>query len=271
MLLLATPCLLGAKIYKWTDAEGNVHYTTTPPPEQFEQATRLEVEAAGQSRVPPAEGGPIAGEWRAVTNDHIHELSLGPSSFTWRRMQRDRKAQPVPGTSELLAKGSYERSERRLTLRYSRDLTGQGRAGASEDFTIMRHRPPKPDALTLRGPDGKSYRFERADAIDAPVDLAARLQGSWALEGASTYLRLEDERFSMGTSGFIVRGHEDAHWKLEGRWWLEDRELVLDMQQGSGGGYGAGDTERYEVSFLDGQRLVLQRLKDGRWLRYRRP
>lgn len=33
-LTLLTPLAVSAKMYKWTDDEGNVHYTQTPPPDR---------------------------------------------------------------------------------------------------------------------------------------------------------------------------------------------------------------------------------------------
>src|SRR5690606_22423161 len=50
-IVLGLPVLAtAAAVYKWTDAEGNVHFTTTPPP----QAAGSEEQVASH-RVPPAD------------------------------------------------------------------------------------------------------------------------------------------------------------------------------------------------------------------------
>ena len=48
---LSAPLIAGAQVYKWTDAQGTVHYTDTPPPQQ----------RASQIKTPqPGEAGPGA-------------------------------------------------------------------------------------------------------------------------------------------------------------------------------------------------------------------
>jgi len=50
---LAVPLLSGAQVYKWTDAQGTVHYTDTPPPQQ--RASQLKPPSpgdAGQAALP---------------------------------------------------------------------------------------------------------------------------------------------------------------------------------------------------------------------------
>jgi glutaredoxin len=53
LLLLASCLPAGAQVYKWTDAQGTVHYTDTPPPQQ--RASQLKPPSpgdAGQSALP---------------------------------------------------------------------------------------------------------------------------------------------------------------------------------------------------------------------------
>lgn len=51
MIMLWMPVLVtAAAVYKWTDADGNVHFTTTPPPHAAGSEERV-----AEHRVPPAE------------------------------------------------------------------------------------------------------------------------------------------------------------------------------------------------------------------------
>lgn len=41
--LLCLPMIAGAKVYKWVDKDGNVHFTETPPPEETVKAEEVDV------------------------------------------------------------------------------------------------------------------------------------------------------------------------------------------------------------------------------------
>jgi hypothetical protein len=40
--LLCLPVMAGAKVYKWVDKDGNVHFTETPPPEEIVEAEEVD-------------------------------------------------------------------------------------------------------------------------------------------------------------------------------------------------------------------------------------
>ena len=45
------PFSVSAKMYKWTDAEGNVHYTQTPPPASAQESKSMKVQTGSNVRV----------------------------------------------------------------------------------------------------------------------------------------------------------------------------------------------------------------------------
>jgi len=68
--LLAMPAL--GELYKWTDAEGKVHYSDRPPPPNVKQSTTVKPrspEPATPTAAPEAEGTPAAGPKTLVEQD----------------------------------------------------------------------------------------------------------------------------------------------------------------------------------------------------------
>ncbi len=65
--LLAMPAL--GELYKWTDAEGKVHYSDQPPPPNIKQPVVVKPRSPGPTAAPEAEGTPAAGPKTLVEQD----------------------------------------------------------------------------------------------------------------------------------------------------------------------------------------------------------
>ena len=56
LLVSASPALLAQQMYKWTDENGVVHFSETPPPEQQAEVTDIPPGAAPMGQQAPASG-----------------------------------------------------------------------------------------------------------------------------------------------------------------------------------------------------------------------
>ena len=74
LTMLACGCLVAMPVlsetYKWTDAEGKVHYSDQPPPPNVKQSGTLKPRSPGApTAAPEAEGTPAAGPKNHVEQD----------------------------------------------------------------------------------------------------------------------------------------------------------------------------------------------------------
>ena len=58
LALIALPLLAQAKVYRWVDARGQVHYSQTPPADVGAEETSISVVPATPSPAPPAAAAP---------------------------------------------------------------------------------------------------------------------------------------------------------------------------------------------------------------------
>jgi hypothetical protein len=255
--------LQASEVYKWIDSDGNVHYSTSPPPEAYPRASRIAPSGIIREgeRLPAAVT--LGGEWRSYSDGIEQKLSLiggATMKFSWSEARDDQRAE----RSKVKYRGSGQWGELNgvLRLRYEEDRwSGSPHVGEAVEFRIIDRSSTE---LTLAAVDGRVYRFVKADA--AGLGSPGRLSGTWVHDVTGEQLRFQGQGFSLN-----VAPKQDWQPQVEGNWSLDGARLTLRYVASTVAAYKAGDVDEYNLEYVDDVRLILRKHPGGEWVRFQRP
>lgn len=265
LVLVQGLCLLqavtAAEIYKWTDAEGNVHFSTQPPP----PASGADVSATGLSAEGKSGSVPLDLESSAwlVRKGHTRiKLTFSESgSYSWL------ETTSLPGypISEKRKYGKYKLEGDRLTLT-QRDAN-------REDVGRSVYRATMQSADMLRLADinvsDEVYVFSgRPGEYRALKNEKERMiSGSWAQvpyraeNRALALVRFESGIFYFfppDASGTVKASTPESTYRAiaSGKWFVEGDILQLDFWEAKGSMASRMlSQERWRITVLDHRRL----------------
>lgn len=229
LLGVAVPGVAG-KVYKWTDEDGNVHFSQTPPPD----SNAADVEESGESGA----GGRLRlaeARWYLASGDDMYVLEFGihgqPEVFELQRVRAARNR----GRGRLI-RGQWALEGARLTLDFDQESRqGASRPRPGEPFAAVQGRrirfrlePEGADRMKL---DGSRTRFNGNWLAWRERELAGqaeqRLEGGWSHRGSESRIEFHrDGRFEVRGR---VRGSDELGRYAYGTWRYYDPILHLQV------------------------------------------
>ena len=239
LLLLLLPLLVAAKVYKWTDEQGVIHYTNTPPPTD-QQEEELTVPDTGE-RV-KVEG--LNGSWWIIDHGKPRKLRLTTTRFEIHDYRQSRR-------SRLYADGSVMRHNKRLILTY---FEAPDHPELQDQQVTMLIIQLSDRELSLMDEQGNTRRYVRFD--DANAGGSPGLHGHWLEDNGQRRLEFQKNRFDVQRrSGSGWRDLASGNWQLpRGR---DTLKLFFVTDFDSPDHRRLGTTERFTVVALTESLLEL--------------
>ncbi|GAA3975450.1 DUF4124 domain-containing protein [Allohahella marinimesophila] len=210
--------LTGAKVYKWVDAQGQVHFGTQPPPAVLKEAevSKVSVDTPKIVRIEEV----LEGRWYMLDGSLLHELVVYDTKVNWNEYEEK---------LERTARGEWQLTG--PTLR----IAGEKIPGGTAAFTIK----------SVAAHEFTAY-WEQTDRIhtfrklaDSRYELSSQeemLNGDWAEVSASD-LSKPVAKFRFDSGRFytfpVVRKERVQnqvninHVRAEGNWEIEEQTLVI--------------------------------------------
>lgn len=264
IITLVASALSGAQTYKWTDANGQVHFSSSPPPEIIRQS---QAEVVGSTQSQKSSGtmrDVLYKDWYTLIGNQKVMLRISDLGFNWSVMDKN--------DQQLVEDhGSAEQLKDRFILT-SKKLNGKTRTFIAKHIeTAM---------LDLVDADTEqSYRYRcTCDNRRALSKKEEFIEGKWAEFTGST--ETLSGKISFQDDGTFYRYFaaygEDPYYEspypkkiAEGFWALRNDVLTLTYTVGNKHLWDkTGKEEEWSVQLFDYRTLKLE--KDGATLLFRR-
>jgi hypothetical protein len=242
-----------AKIYKWTDESGQVHFSNTPPGSKT-QGTEV-VDDGQSSRHGADQPNKVIGAWYRLQDGRQHLLYIDHDRFRYRVWERS--VHP-----RLRMSGFWEYDPPHLNLEV---LTFQGDNDREPETRRYRVYELSPHQLTMEAPDGEVQRSVRRQPWDITDITALRLKGTWQQHDGPVVLAMEDGVFDL----FLGDGNAKRP-DYRGNWFLDEQTLTLHYTGGSRQVDRIGQRWVYQIERFDNRQLWLRLPGDREMLRLER-
>jgi hypothetical protein len=238
-----------AKLYKWTDENGQVHYSQTPPPDLEEEMDEVQIADDGLADDEGEIG--LKGGWWALTPRGIRTLFLDNKRFTVHRHTGKQL--------DTLYLGQWEMVERRLTLRYTHDLKGGGREGESEDVIINRFDRTR---MVAAYADGRTLTYLRRNGRVEPTEKSKTLMGVWTMADGQREIVFKAGEFEIRKKGRRLDRFSVGNWTFQDYEGELILEYVYDLEPRH---RLMGQTQNWRIRELDPVQLILSDDKGRLW------
>ncbi len=255
LCITALWCLTGAGVYKWTDANGIVHYSSTPPPAS-QPVEKTGFTTSRSERTDHSLDEVLTGTWYAKRGNNLIQLYISTPRQDGRRYQ----------WLETLRQ-SKVRDERGLLRSFEQRLELTLDQGGTRTLTV---RDASPSLLTLADSDADEIlRFRQVEPPRYKLNAnESAMEGYWAeVAPRAPTQAIRKIRFE---NGHFERFSADRHerWSsppnpnatiAKGNWRVEDDVVVLDYIQASKAlADKALQEEQWRIEQLDGRNLILR-------------
>ena len=229
-----------AGVYTWTDSEGNVHFSDSPPPD-------ARAESAGGERRGPgrnARGRDLADRWHGHSRGRQLDLELD-----------DDGSYVLIESSYAVHSGDWSYEPPVLKLRILSFANDPGRDIETREYRVIDFTATR---LRLQDPDKRIHQYVRRVRRERLSADERRIAGRWRIRGTDRVLSLGRD----GTFGYVGPDRYDRP-PYEGNWYRRGRTVILEHTRGRRDGrIMAGRSVHYRIEFIDGQSLWLQ-ARDG--------
>lgn len=260
LMLVAYVILCGAKIYKWTDENGQTHYGTRPPQEMLPQVEEMNVSSGGVSKQTIED---IAGKrWFANDNNQVIEFQMGTNNYVWITYQSSGQ--------KLTERGTWQLFPGKVKLVPSTDPTPRQ--------WVVRNQK-KSQVTLVNAETERQIEFRTLDRDRKELSEKENLlSGDWDEVNSSDMLIGKAQFDSKGFRRYkISRGDRaykraNPNYKLaEGNWSVRGDTIVLDYAQATKKFLQkTATTESWEIENLDLRTLILRNQETGRTMRFKR-
>ncbi|MCP5205849.1 MAG: DUF4124 domain-containing protein [Hahellaceae bacterium] len=262
ILPAALLCLTGAKVYKWTDENGQVHFGTQPPPAKMQQAEATRYGSSGEKSAEAADV--IQNKWYAKENGGVIELSVSSYGYQWAVYKDQQKPVYSPGKWEL----------------FPGKLTLNEKTGATKNFSLKEVYEYR--MVLVEYESERRYTFNRLK--DSRYDLSEKEElasGTWAEVSPTddsyviARVKFEDGQFTRYYTDHYdknITAHPNPnHVKAQGNWKIEGDTLVLEYA----GAFKdllakSTETERWNIELLDPRNFRLRQDGTGEIMHFKR-
>ena len=205
------------KIYRWTDSEGNVQFTSTPGPDQSADAHQGGAKKTAINNDYDIDDI-LKGNWYGSNRTSSIELrfSKDVDFLDW-------KSRPRSGgvrAESFKAKWKYINSD--LELRYTNHKPDSDKNGTTEIIKIV---DKTLDTMILQFPDGKVYRLNKRIKNKSYSREERKFNGTWELKNKKKTV------WKFGRRGFVIKGipynQYNAQTLASGNWEVQGDRLIL--------------------------------------------
>ena len=233
--LLVAPVGAQAGVYKWTDSEGNVHFSDSPPAQSKAEKAVEDDDGGGRSAV----SNDITGRW----------MSRGIAGAHYLELDEDKTFVYSIGAERRRGTWSYNSPELRLD-RYSDSASDASGSGERTHRVI----DLKPSRLHLRMPDGRTRLFLRSYGRSNLSDQEQRMVGFWAVTDMDLKILFK----SRGLFYFEQKGAHGTRPEAYGNWYRQGDVVTLEfLRMQVPPRSWAGRPIRFKIDFEDGSSLRL--------------
>ncbi len=202
---------MAAKIYKWTDENGKVHFTQTPgPSQQHDKIYRNTNKTKNPKKT-------LLGNWYGVSSDLKYKLRFHDNNFYFNLIDS-------PHGGAFIGQGFFEYTDDILKLKYTNTQNSLVSGGTIEQYTIMDFSVSQ---LSIRSQGNKRYRFiKNLQHNPFQAKYAKVLYGVWLNKKNGEILELTQSSFYKFDKG----KYNDSKWlsSYRGNWILRDK--IIEFQ-----------------------------------------
>ena len=224
----------GSGVYRWVDADGNVHFSSNPPPEVIVSA-----ESTGISTSASRAGGnpsvDLPGFWLGSHEGMTIALDIRQGSMSWKEFSPGRYGRYLNGQRNFSGPVKIERDLFTFTM-----LDAYQQVRGQRQFRI---RMQDEETLELVGIHQHGvYRLTKRPYLTRPLSPAELdISGDWAEVDTATEsqvlgrIRFEDgifNRYRVAGNERINGSPAEAYREADGRWRVEEGVLYLDHWMG---------------------------------------
>lgn len=252
LIILLCPFLLAAKIYKWTDGYGKVHFTQTPGPSQ--EVNTVYRDTAKKRKYAKS----LDGHWFGTSAGRKYKLSFNKGSFSFYDISGQY------GNSSI-GNGFYEKMSNIIKFKYLNNQQANKKGKLMENYII---RDFSYSRLIIQSPDNKIYRFiKRLKYNPKQSKYAEDLFGVWLNKNNSKVLEFKQ-------SSFLLFSDKEQHKtglrsSYQGNWTLNMDKIEFQYLGDSKYKDKIGETENYNVIFSK-EDLTMTNTKSGKTNRYKK-
>ena len=264
LALLTMAATARGEIYTWTDADGNVHFGTQPPPEVIEGARDTGIRSQGGSAA-SLEGVLPGSEWLARQGNRLIKVEFRSNgrSFSWQE-----SALALDGSRGRAKKhyGDYRiEGERLILTRVNKNRerldeeTFLARLSGSDSLKLVDiHVPGRVYRLAAEPSSTRPLRNEREEAIVGTwTQVAYRVEDNIVgyIHFGNGIFYLYDPR----EHGNRIGGKpSDRDQVASGKWHVEGKTLHLNFWEASGSASGRMlKQERWDIVSVEHRRLEI--------------
>lgn len=244
------------KIYRWTDSQGNVHFSSTPGPNQSADAQMGSANKASQRSDYSAEDI-FTGNWYGSSRTLTVKLFFLKKSNVLRWEGRPRgggiKAE------HFTAKWKYVNSD--LELIYTSYKEDASKAGTTEVIKIIEK---SADSLMLQFPNGKVFKLHKKGGHKRLSQAEKKIIGKWELKDN------KKTQWKMTSRAFEIRGvppqRRDQYTLASGNWKVEGDTLILthlNNRESWHKTHKTGDIERFTILLQEQGKLIIKPVNGG--------
>ncbi len=233
-ILLASPFLMAAKIYKWTDKNGKVHFTQTPgPSQQHDKIYRNTTKTKKPKKT-------LLGNWYGVSSGLKYKLRFYDNNFYFNLIENRHGG-------AFIGQGFFEYTDNTLKLKYINSQNAVIPGGTIEYYNIMDFSIAQ---LSMRSQNNKRYHFIKNLQHNPLQSKYARiLYGVWLNQKNGEILELTQSSFYKFDKG----QYDNSKWlsSYRGNWILRDKTIEFQYTGESKNTDKIGLIEQLEVVYSD--------------------
>ena len=251
------------KIYRWTDAEGHVHFSSTPGPNQAADADQ------GSSKTPSkhtdyAVRNIFSGTWRGSSRTVTVELRFNRKGniLQWKSMPRGGGVQ----AESFNARWQYQNGD--LEVVYINHQQDAHKNGTRAVYKII---DKSADTLVLQSPDGKVFRLHKRAKYKKLTYIERKFIGKWQLQND------QQEEWGFSSRGFMIKGrvpHQtgirtlaSGSWKVQGdtliMTHLNDNFILKKTHR-------TGEIQKFAILLREDAQLILKAMTSKKELVFQR-
>ncbi|MEJ2142375.1 MAG: DUF4124 domain-containing protein [Gammaproteobacteria bacterium] len=248
-LIVVVPAQAG-KIYKWTDKDGNVHFSNTPGPDQDASADIGDTKARGGGTFsrPQSLESSLRGTWYGSLAGQSYKLRVNGNTLLWAKtFEQQNSINSVVPVFEAV----WKDNNGDLDIIYSNYPSNQSRSGKKDFIRII---SKSDESLSLQFPDKRVYNLTKSIKHRRVGIEGKNLIGSWIRQSDGAEVTFKSGSFSTKEE---IENRVGAIVTEKGNWQVADSILTMTYIRGINTAGRQGMTRKFKILLSDEQQLIL--------------
>lgn len=262
IMSLYTVNTYAAKIYKWVDEKGNVHYSNTA--QQANPKSKIEdlSDKNKKSKNTNGNSGALSGRWYSEYRKQKYMLRFRRKTIEFREQDEN-------GRGPWLFRGKWTRNGSAINVKYTDTQLNFAEVGKSETYKII---SKSNDELVLQFPD-KSVRtfYMFTPKRKSRRKSSGAFSGEWKNIKTEAVLSFIDNTFKVEERDYSKRYYNVRKYTSgQGRWEKDGRKLVFTYIGSANISNKMGTKKIFEIIYSDKVTLTLKDAVSGETFNYKR-